>query len=89
MAAPPNRIQEAPTCLGFFQVGIKDPLRMSPYQTALTANAASGDLRQYTVSSQMLQPEVQILILLERPTNWTSVDFYTMKASRVYLVTAD
>lgn len=89
MAAPPNRIQaEAPTSLGFFQVGIKNPLRMGPYQIALTANAASEDLRQYTVSSQMLQPEVQV-ILLERPTNWTLVDFYTMKASRVYLVTAD
>lgn len=78
MTAPPNRIQaEAPTCLGFFQVGSKDPLRMSPYEIALTANAAWEYLRQYTVSSQMLKDEVQVLISLETPTNWTLVDFYT------------
>lgn len=69
--------------------GRQGPLRMGLYQIAPTTNAAWEDLRQYTVSSQMLKGEEQVLIFLERSTNWTSVDFCSMKAYKLYLQYTD
>lgn len=85
VVASSNRIQaEAPACLGLVQVGSKDPLRMGPCQTAPTTNAAWEDPTKDKVSSQMLKGEVQVLIFLQRSTDWTLVDFHSMKASKLY-----